>query len=83
MNTITQTPDNNIMIIDSAINSLANILDRIGDLHRGDRLLIQCKDDAEWTHLPSVIKTEYPHSVLRCTRFQDDLTLMIKVTVIS
>lgn len=69
--------------IDSAIHSMTEILDQIGDLRRGDKVMIQCRDQAEWTHFPTMIKTEFPHSVLRCTRTMDDLTPIIKITVIS
>lgn len=69
--------------LDSTKHSMSEILNHIGDLRRSDKVLIQCRNQAEWSHLPSVIKTKFPHSVLRCTRMLADVTLIIKVTVIS
>lgn len=69
-------------IIDSTITSLNEILEKVGDLKRGESLRIQCKSEDEWVKLPARIKSEYPWSNFRAVPTMDDVTRIVKVKVI-
>ena len=70
-------------IIDSSINSLAEIVEQIGELKCGERAQIQCRTEQEWMAIPDRLKGEFEHVKLRCTRTMDDTTLIIKVMVLG
>ncbi len=69
-------------IIDSTLHSLAEIVDKVGDLKPGDGFTVRSLEEADWLDLPAMIKSEYPWSTIRATPTMDDFNRVVKVKIV-
>lgn len=58
------------------------IIDRVGELHQGDKLTITCKTVGQWHNMKQVIKAEYPQTYFYITQVNDDGNLILTVKVL-
>lgn len=58
------------------------IIDRVGEMHQGERLTIMCRTVGQWHNMKAVIKAEYPETYFYITQVNDDGELILTVKVL-